>query len=915
MTFRPSDDVLDEISMNQQSPLEQDNIWDQDTWKQIFSNPDNLDNDWTVENVGINQVIVDIPSEEVKAPDLSELLKDDGWNHFEKEDDNFENPLQEWQSNEISSDWPENNSVDNTENNSENSDFDQQVESEVGNQQIQNVESATLSQDDYVDSEKMSDAERSEIVSWIQGSINSNLDFLVDQNWIDVVKKYKILNRLFFKWWIFIVVSIIWILSWILLQVKAHHTETQVVNDSSIQNKDKWIEETSDKILSPLMESGVQVDVLIPYGSTSIKWTSFNSKSNLILYKWVILPQLSSMNYNSNDFVSLEDSDMKDLTRDDVKNLINNLITKDSIYRQTTNLPNVADSRWVGNRFEWWSLRDGFNLSCINNYKASDFVCDKFLGNFYKYGKYYDLAQYSSEILALVKDLRKDGKNIEPICSMVKEYTLRAGGKSDSLSSLMNIMEYCSEDDRVYYKKLVDFISLENSLGPSVTSDVFDDPDLNAYKLLSAQQNVYKILDWTALNEDYIKSYLTYVQALINKDKGTNRYLKPIYKDLLYVFNMDELYQKLMQKWKLSSDIKLKIDQINNWNSMWSISLLSQLTISDIVQNTSNFTGIVADERTLEELFAQYYAMTDRLKIRKADIISDNEIKVQTEVFTDKILSVTNGETLKVTVVLHRQDNVLYVDSIKVANQRKFSDILNIYLSEWDVTFYAMLNYIDEQVWMWYETAPDKSEKQPTFCEKLMSREDIAVYTCDDSAILLYKWDVEYNFTLVDWILDSFSISDENLEKAIKKKLDGVLFMKDSTPSIITSIVDFSVESNDEGNIEKKIEIINQFRIHFKIVPDDIHDIEWNSDLFLIDFTLWDFELQGYYDTNTQVLNKIAYRSCERPLEIKNLSLEITSENESQLIEILNNPRVFFANVNPLIYDRYKKLCWWNVVK
>jgi gamma-glutamyl phosphate reductase len=43
------------------------------------------------------------------------------------------------------------------------------------------------------------------------------------------------------------------------------------VNDSSIQNKDKWIEETSDKILSPLMESGVQVDVLIPYGSTSIK--------------------------------------------------------------------------------------------------------------------------------------------------------------------------------------------------------------------------------------------------------------------------------------------------------------------------------------------------------------------------------------------------------------------------------------------------------------------------------------------------------------------------------------------------------------------------------------------------------------------------------------------------------------------
>jgi hypothetical protein len=71
---------------------------------------------------------------------------------------------------------------------------------------------------------------------------------------------------------------------------------------------------------------------------------------------------------------------------------------------------------------------------------------------------------------------------------------------------------------------------------------------LNAYKLLSAQQSVYKILDGTSLNESYIKSYLKFVQSLIDKDKGSNRYLHPIYKDLLYVFNKDELEQKLMQK-------------------------------------------------------------------------------------------------------------------------------------------------------------------------------------------------------------------------------------------------------------------------------------------------------------------------------------------------------------------------------
>jgi hypothetical protein len=74
--------------------------------------------------------------------------------------------------------------------------------------------------------------------------------------------------------------------------------------------------------------------------------------------------------------------------------------------------------------------------------------------------------------------------------------------------------------------------------------------------------------------------------------------------------------------------------------------------------------------------------MTDRLKIRKVDFISDSLIKLQTEVFTEKIFRVTNGETLKVTATMHREDNTLYVDSIKVANQPKLSEILNIYVSE-----------------------------------------------------------------------------------------------------------------------------------------------------------------------------------------------------------------------------------------
>jgi hypothetical protein len=68
------------------------------------------------------------------------------------------------------------------------------------------------------------------------------------------------------------------------------------------------------------------------------------------------------------------------------------------------------------------------------------------------------------------------------------------------------------------------------------------------------------------LNENFLKSYLNYVQALLNKDNKTsnNRYIAPIYKDMLYVFNTDYVYQKVLQNWK--SDIKVQLDQINNGN-------------------------------------------------------------------------------------------------------------------------------------------------------------------------------------------------------------------------------------------------------------------------------------------------------------------------------------------------------------
>jgi hypothetical protein len=60
---------------------------------------------------------------------------------------------------------------------------------------------------------------------------------------------------------------------------------------------------------------------------------------------------------------------------------------------------------------------------------------------------------------------------------------------------------------------------------------------------------------------------------------------------------------------------------------------------------------------------------------------------------------------------------------------------------------------------------------------------------------------------------------------------------RDNTPTVIESLVDFELEKEGDINIEKKVEIIDQFRIHLKLVPT-ISDIEGEDDVFMVDFSI-----------------------------------------------------------------------------
>jgi hypothetical protein len=114
--------------------------------------------------------------------------------------------------------------------------------------------------------------------------------------------------------------------------------------------------------------------------------------------------------------------------------------------------------------------------------------------------------------------------------------------------------------------------------------------------------------------------------------------------------------------------------------------------------------------------------------------------------------------------------------------------------------------------------------------------------------------------------------------------------------------------------LEKRLDIIDQFRIHFKLVPESVENIEWENDEFLVNFIIWEFNLQARYNVDTHLLTKVSYvDDCDNVLEIRWLTISVTKDNESQLIEILNNPKMFLAQANPAAYRKYQKMCdYWR---
>lgn len=721
-----------------------------------------------------------------------------------------------------------------------------------------------------------------------------NLNIFFNQDQFKIIKGYKKINRLLFKHGIYIFIMLLGGVATYLTSTYADQENTEI-NLSQNQN---FLNRRKEK---NIINNENNIDIIIPYGEIQQENEIFSSYSNLIKYEGIILPRIIQLDVNK-EFFNIEKFNQGETNSGDLVALIEEIIMKPN----AISVPPLNNNPRV-------MIREGiiedFNLSCINKKKLSNTICDKYLERFYTYGILYNIQQHSSD-LTNIMNYTKQNKSEKELCNILYENTLYQRENTEEINT---IISQCPTENIQNYRILSNFITIEQEISNGIVSKkVYNNKDLNSYKLLSAQQVLYKSYLAGNINKNYITSYLDFVQELINKNNGEDRYLDPIYKDIIYRINNNLFLNKLegndnknLNKTEINQIIN-QINLINKGNSALGVKgLEKQITTPDLIQYRE-IGEIEIKVTTIEELLQTILSLTNRMKVQQYRINQEDESTyIQTEILWEKIQE-TVGDTLKAKITLYRENDFLLIESIDLINQPELTEFLNIYITNNKLTLPQLFNIIDENI----ELYAKKVEKI-NICDYIRDilKENVNIISCNDNVVDAFKDGVNYIFTIENNNFKNIQVSDKQKEEDIKLALENYIINGDNIASIIVDILN-KVEETPEQYVQEKVIIAERMKRYLNTTPKTE---EISNTQFIVTFKLGEFTLRGTYDISTHTISRISYvinesSENEETLLIRELSFSLNDQYMEDLTYIKNNPQTYLRLFNTSAFEKYEKM-------
>jgi hypothetical protein len=200
-------------------------------------------------------------------------------------------------------------------------------------------------------------------------------------------------------------------------------------------------------------QQGTDIQTYIIQGPLQTKNQTIISQDNLLSYKGIIVPRFFSLNIQQQSiqplsYFSSPKYDTGELDRIISAFILNEYITLPPLIKNTQ-LP--VDT----------SLSKTFNLSCVFTNKFSQSTCDYYIKNFLSSFFVFNLSLDYIELANIFSHLQENKQHLDTFCTNLQKYLLYTNDANEEIKLLF---DQCGQETKDFFKKMENFINIQNQL-------------------------------------------------------------------------------------------------------------------------------------------------------------------------------------------------------------------------------------------------------------------------------------------------------------------------------------------------------------------------------------------------------------------------------------------------------------------
>jgi len=649
-----------------------------------------------------------------------------------------------------------------------------------------------------------------------------------------------------------------------------------------IQNAiDQFLDQTDEQ----------QYESILRQGPLYKSWNNLQSNNNLIKLQWFVLPKNTAI-FDITLLKPVEYFSKTWYDQDELRLQINALLhngTANNNTRKHNNIDIINNTRY-----------NYFNLHCTTQRIHSP-LCDQNIEHFLDIFYTFNRNNIWQELEEIARNLKKE-RHKQLFC----ENTLKHVQYNQVFTqSIKNALTICDDNTQFFYEQHEIFHTINREItNNSYTTQVYENPDINAYKIMSIAQIILQDIQKNNLHIRRIEAYINQMQALLKRP-----IIEPIYRDIQYFIINNQILPYIQQESSRNrnySQIRNQLLTLNRNNTLLQYSGLQNLLINpeliqiaeeSSLQNISNSTeNIVQWLQTLPYINIQETQLTGQ----QITIIGDLNI-IDPIVGNTRTPFITTGN-----IDLNR----IIIEEITLEEYPLFTSILNTFIASRDTTLPLLYSYINDNIALY--------RNQQTYqevCDEIQSITTFTINICHTSLIQgiqnISDQSITYKINRENNTIQSIETSELALTNYLQEKYKNTTTDAIRMPSLIREIIlaqpDQDTQAQNQIEDNNIIQIANRFEWFFKSKANDIAVFQ---DIYYIEFTIQSITFVLAYDIQNNISWPLFFKDIminNKPLRTQRWSIQLSSQNANLITRFINNPLAYIQEIDPFIYELYQQ--------